>query len=177
MTAGRSDNNGTKRVIISQINNRGRCKRGVFESAMGGERERARAPGRQRERARKREGGKTKGVANVSERASGTTTHARSRSSTRKRTHTRKRLRVSCVKNSCGRNVRDELNVRPGGENGRVFCLPSRRRYTAIITAIRALAKRASDSSRAHAHTQLGRVLENLGATKESRKSEGGWKK
>lgn len=141
------------------------------------------APGRQRERARKREGGKTKGVANVSERASERDNDTRSLTLVHAQTNAYAQAPTSqLVKNSCGQNVGDELNVRPGGENGRVFCLPSRRRYTAIIMAIIALAKRASDSSRAHAHPHAvgHRALENLDATdlgNESRKNEGGWKK
>lgn len=70
------------------------------------------APGRQRERARKREGGKTKGVDNDTR--SLTLVHAQTSAYAQAPTS-------QLVKNSCGQNVGDELNVRPGGENGRVF--------------------------------------------------------
>lgn len=80
------------------------------------------APGRQRERARKREGGKTKGVANVSGRASERDNDTRSLTLVHAQTSAYAQAPTSqLVKNSCGQNVGDELNVRPGGENGRVF--------------------------------------------------------
>lgn len=101
-------------MIISQINNKGRCKRGVLESTMGGESR------RDREKESAKERGRENKRSSERERASGTT---RSLTLVHARTNAYAQAPTSqLVKNSCGRNVSTKRTIwrrvkRPPREN------------------------------------------------------------